>query len=256
MTKNNLPIIRGLTKVRNEEHIIKDTLDNWAPFCTGGIYIYDDVSEDKTVQICSDHPAVAGIIEGKVWDPHREKAEYVNRQRILEAAQKESGPDDWFVYFDADEHIYDFENFDLFYKENVGAIACRLFDVYITPEDVEKSYLERKWVGPEYRTIPFFFKNSPQLKYYYNDQRIVDLPPRIEIPIHGDIKHYGKGFSVEQWEQTCDYYIRWWPKYADKWMKRKGKAVHHGESDFGNKLVKWEDRLQGFSLEDKPYGKN
>jgi len=26
-------------------------------------------------------------------------------------------------------------------------------------------------------------------------------------------------------------------------------------SDFGNRLIKWNDRDRGFSLEDKPYGK-
>lgn len=250
----SLPIIRGLTKVRNEAHIIKDTLDNWAPFCTGGIYIYDDVSDDQTVKIISEHDSVAGLIEGKFWDPNREKADYVNRQRILEAAQKEAGPDDWFVYFDADEHLYNFENYALFSDPLVKAIACRLYDVYITPDDVDKVYSERQLVGPEYRTIPFFFKNSTWLRYDSPDQRIVHLEPGIQIPIHGSIKHYGKGFSVEQWEQTCDYYIKWWPKYAEKWRKRKGKAIHDGVSDFGNKLIPWENRLQGFSLEKQPYG--
>jgi len=85
----------------------------------------------------------------------------------------------------------------------------------------------------------------------------VTLPPNVgNIPIHGDIKHYGKGFSVDQWEKTCDYYIKFWPKYSDKWRKRKGKAIHEDVSDFGNKLIKWTDRDKGFSLEDQVYGKN
>ena len=55
---NKTPTIIGLTKVRNEAHIMKDTLDKWAEFCTGGIYVYDDVSTDLTVDICKKHPAV------------------------------------------------------------------------------------------------------------------------------------------------------------------------------------------------------
>ena len=77
----------------------------------------------------------------------------------------------------------------------------------------------------------------------------------IQIPIHGDIKHFSKGFSVEEYEKTCQYYIGW-PKYSEKWRKRVGKAIKVDMlSDFGNKLIKWKDRLQGFSLETQSYGK-
>lgn len=254
---DKLPTIRGLMKVRNEAATIKDTLDNWASFCTGGIYIYDDVSTDKTVEICRAHPAVKEVILGVWWDPDREKAEWFNRQAVLARAQQDAGPEDWFVYFDADEHIHNFTAYELFETPGVKAIACRLYDFYITPEDVDLNYKKRKWIGPEFRTIPFFFKNSKFLRYQHPDQRIVDLEPGIQIPIHGDIKHYGKGYSVEQWEATCDYYIRYWPKYADKWRKRKGKAIHaDGQSDFGNKLILWTDRQRGFSLENQTYGRN
>lgn len=255
---DSLPRIIGLTKVRNESAILKDTLDNWSRICTGGIYVLDDVSDDSTVAIAKAHPNVKAVVELESWDPDREKAEWFNREMILRRAQQDAGPDDWFVYFDADEHLYGFEQVQLFNDPEVRAIACRLYDFYITPEDVEKSYTEREWIGPEYRTIVFFFRNHPALRYHLPDQRVVTLPDDIgRIPIHGDIKHYGKGFSVEQWEATCQYYIKYWPKYADKWRKRVGKAVKEDMlSDFGNRLVKWKDRDKGFSLEDQPYGKN
>lgn len=250
------PVIRGLVKVRNESHIIKDTLDKWAEFCTGGIYVYDDVSSDNTVEICRDHPAVKDVIEGDFWDPAREKAEWFNRQMALTRAQQDAGPDDWFVYFDADEHPYNFDKFELFHSDHVKAIAMRLYDIYITPEDEHEPYKKRKWIGPEYRTIIFFFKNSSYLNYSLPDQREVMLEPGLEIPIHGDIKHYGKGFSVYHWEETCDYYISHWPKYSDKWRQRKGKAIKKDmKSDFGNPLILWSDRDKGFTLEDKTYGK-
>lgn len=256
MLPNKLPVIRGLMKVRNEELIIKDTLDRWAEICTGGIYIYDDVSSDKTVEIALAHPSVKAVVQGDYWDPDREKAEWFNRQRVLERAQQDAARDDWFVYFDCDEHLYNFTEFNLFTRPDVKAIACRLYDFYITPEDKDLSYLKREWIGPEFRTIVFFFRNSQYISYDKPDQRIVNLEPGIHIPIHGDIKHYGKSISVDQWEKTCDYYIRFWPKYSDKWRKRKGRAVHEGFSDFGNPLIKWKDRARGFSLENKIYGRN
>ncbi len=254
-----LPKIIGLMKMRNEQAILKDTLDNWATVCTGGIYIVDDVSSDRSVEIARAHPAVKDVIELEYWDADREKAEWFNRQLALTRAKQDVGEEDcWFVYFDADEHLYNFEQYELFNDPAISAIACRLYDFYITPEDRDESYKKREYVGPEYRTIVFFFRNSPHLRYHLPDQRIVTLPPGIgNIPIHGDIKHYGKGFSVEQWEATCDYYIRFWPKYADKWRKRKGLAVKEDMlSDFGNRLVKWKDRDKGFPLEIQTYGKN
>lgn len=256
--KINAPKIIGLTKVRNEADIIRDTLDKWGEICTGGIYVYDDVSSDSTRDICRAHPAVKDVIEGAFWDADREKAEWFNRQVVLERAKQFADKDTWFVYFDADEHLYNFNEWGLFQNPDVNAIACRLYDFYITPADVDKRYSEREWIGPEFRTIVFFFRNLPGIRYHMPDQRIVSLPDGSgNIPIHGDIKHYGKGFSVAHWEATCDYYIRFWPKYADKWRKRKGQAIHaEGVSDFGNKLIKWSDRGAGFSLEAQSYGKN
>lgn len=252
------PHIIGLTKVRNESAILKDTLDRWAPFCTGGIYVYDDKSDDDTVAIARAHPAVKDVVEGTFWDPDREKAEWVNRQSILVRAKQAATEQTWFVYFDADEHPYNFEDYGLFNNPDVNAIAMRLYDIYITPEDVDKPYTEREWIGPEFRTIIFFFRNLPNIRYHLPDQRIVTLPENVGlVPIHGDIKHYGKSVSVQHWEDTCQYYIRHWPKYADKWRKRKGHAVHEDYlSDFGNKLIKWHDRKAGFSLEAQVYGKN
>lgn len=255
--------IFGLVKVRNESQIIQNTLDHWGKICSGGIIVYDDCSDDNTVEICEKHPAVKEVIRGTFWDPDREQAEFVNRQKALMLAKTLAGPDDWFVYFDADERLY-FNAWELFFKEDVKAIACRLYDVYITPEDKDlppDEFEKRKWVGPEFRTIVFFFKNSPYLSYDKPDQRIVNLESGIKIPIEGIIKHYGKGISIDHWEATCDYYINFWPKYAAKWELRKGKAVKDDfNSDFGNKLIRFNDVLSGkeigFSLENTPYGKN
>jgi len=147
------------------------------------------------------------------------------------------------------------------FQENVDAIACRLYDIYITPIDAkEPDHNKREWVGPEFRTIVFFFKNSDYLKYDKPDQRIVNLNPDAYVPISGVVKHFGKGLSVEHWDETCRYYIDFWPKYSAKWEKRLGKAVKKDyKSDFDNQLIKFKDVLHGkeigFPLEIQPYGK-
>jgi hypothetical protein len=238
----------GLTKVRNEAEIIRDTLDHWGKICTGGIYVYDDVSKDQTVAICQSHPAVRGLIRGKTRDADRERAEWSCWQRVLELGQQNADPDDWFVYFDADERFF-LQHQLLFHEPGVAAIACKLFDVYITPEDVDKSYPERMWVEPEYRVIVFFFKNSQYLKYSIPDQREVSLEPGAKIALAGVIKHFGKAISVQQWEETCDYYIRNFPRYSEKWLARKGKAIKYDyRSDTGHPLVKFQDILSGAEL--------
>jgi glycosyltransferase involved in cell wall biosynthesis len=239
--------IFGLTKIRNEEAIIKDTLDNWGQICDE-IYVVDDASTDRTVEICQVHPKVKKVQVVSEWDTDRERAEWVNRQLALTMAQEKATPEDWFCYFDADEQLYDFTDWDLFKKYEL--ISCQLFDIYITPKDVDKSYQQRKWMGPEFRVIPFFFKNSPYLRYWMPDQRVITYDPAVKSVRHGFVKHYSKGISIEQYEATCRYYIDYWPKYSEKWKNRVGKAVKTDMlSDFGNKLIKWKDRDTGFLLQ-------
>ena len=53
-------MIAGITKVRNEAHIIQQTLDNWSQYCDQ-IFVYDDASDDGTPDICNEHPAVVEV---------------------------------------------------------------------------------------------------------------------------------------------------------------------------------------------------
>jgi glycosyltransferase involved in cell wall biosynthesis len=225
--------MRGITKIRNEEGIIGDTLDRWYEICEGGIHVYSDCSTDNTVDICKKHPAVVEVITSDFYDPDRERAEWYNRNALLNSARRFMENGEWVVYFDGDEHPY---NVDLS-KLTGDACSLALYDVYITPEDVGKTYEDRLWVGPEKRDIPFFFRLRPWSNYHVPDQRI--MAHMGESPVIGRCKHFGKGFSVEQWEQKCDYYsTTFGPKYAKKWAKRRGKAVHT-LSDFGNELIKF-----------------
>lgn len=235
----------GIALIRNEEAIIQNTLDHVAEF-VDAIYIYDDCSTDNTVAICEAHPKVKGIIKGTMWDPSpmgRRRAEGTLRQRVNQLAIRNGAK--WIYYFDADEYI---EFRASMFKHN--AYYFRLFDFYITPEDINTPYLERKWMGPEYRDIPMVFKVHPQLRFTQRVPKhyfVNKYESRFgEVVFGGYVKHYGKAITVEEWEETCEYYTkhRWkgiQPTLQKRWEDRKGKAVHT-VSDFGRPLIEWYER--------------
>lgn len=234
----------GLIRVRNEEKIIKDTLEHLSRFCTGGIFVYDDCSTDNTPSICEEHPSVLKVIHGKNWDKDRARAEFENRATVLNEAKKTANENDWFVYIDADERIeYDWTDIYNLSSDVIG-IRMRLFDFYITKEDVNEPYYNRKYIGPEYRDILIAFRNLPTLRYDTLDQREVTLGTEGKVIQEGFVRHYGKAVSVEEWEKTCEYYSKYFPMYSEKWEKRKGKAIHNKYSDFGNELITWDEKEQ------------
>lgn len=237
--------IVGLTRVRNESEIMQDTLDHMSTFCTGGIYVFDDVSTDNTVAICKAHPAVRGIVENKVHQKDRDLANTENRQRLwLYAKQFIDISCDWVIYMDADERVeFDFTQLEV---TRLDAYKFRLFDFYITPEDLELRYDQRRWCGPEYRDILFLFRASCIKGWIAQAARQPDLSSK-KIKVEGYVKHYGKAISVEQWEETCDYYsgssFPVQKSMRPKWLARKGKAVHKdGVSDFGWPLIEWHEK--------------
>ncbi|MBI5677704.1 MAG: methyltransferase domain-containing protein, partial [Planctomycetes bacterium] len=233
--------IIGLTVVRNEEEIINETLDHLARFCTGGIYVYDDASTDKTAEICVSHPAVKEVIKGMVWDPEREMAQTRNRGKVLKLAQQFASPEDWFVYVDGDELIeFDWNKLYRYPKEVIG-VRMKLYDYYITEEDKHIDFHKRKYLGPEYRKILMVYRNLDTLSFHHPCQREVFLGSSGMVVDDGYVKHYGKSVSIQQWEATCTYYINYLPRFREKWEKRRGKAVHT-ISDFGNKLITWREK--------------
>ena len=237
-----IPKVYGMLRVRNESKIVNDTLDYMSDFCTGGIVVYDDCSEDDTEEICKNHPSVIEVVNGTNWDSDRARAEFENRASLLSAVKNYAHQIDWLVHQDADERIeFDWTQLQSL-DDDVIAIKMKLYDYYITEEDADKKYTERNWLGPEYREIVMAFRNLPTLSYNSPDQREVTLGMNGTIIVNGYVKHYGKAISIEDWEKKCDYYANHFPMYSEKWKNRKGKAVHKNLSDFGRDLITWNEK--------------
>jgi len=233
----------GITRVRNEASIIADTIYHFLEYCNH-IILYDDCSEDDTVALA--RQAGKGsitIIQGRRWITDRVAEETRHRDLLLHKAARLGA--EWCLYFDADERLIG--NLP---KLKGDGFRFRLFDGYMTqsrqvPYDYCRRFrklvdLKRMW-GPEYRDILMLFRTESS-RYIGLDQR--------EPVVHGSVsladikvKHFGKCLSVEHWEETCDYYATYFPKrYKQKWLARKGKAIHT-HSDFGRELLTWQELI-------------
>jgi glycosyltransferase involved in cell wall biosynthesis len=227
--------ISAISRVRNEEHVIKDTLDHVANL-VDDIYIYDDCSTDNTPDICESHPSVKKVIRGTEWadtSQGRDVSEGVDRQKPYIEAMKSPDKPDYIYCFDADEFA-DFDGIDFTHDY----YRLRLFNFYATEEDKDKTWKERVYMGPEYRDITMLFKPTPRVRF--GDREPGGLGGNGLRA--GYVKEYGKAFSEKEWEDTCDYYINYFPRWSRKWQARKGKFIHTN-SDFGRPLIKWEDRF-------------
>lgn len=223
-------MIVGITRIRNEALILEDTLLHFLARCDR-IVIYDDCSTDESVEIARSFEAVS-VIEGRRWESDQWRAETRHRAKCLDAAKGA----DMVLCFDADERLCG----EL--PEAGGGWRFALYDGYLTPDycepyrDGRLQDLPRMW-GPERRDILMYFDPRPA-RY----ERPGSREPQFDGEIRqADVKvrHYGKCLSIEHWEETCDFYVRCFPQWAEKWRRRKGKAIHTA-SDFGQPLVEWE----------------
>lgn len=229
--------IVAISRVRNEEEIIKHTLMHVSEFADV-IIILDDCSTDNTYQICTHFPEVKKIIRKNTWVSNpliRSRLEGTHRTELYKEALKYNP--EWIYVFDADEFAY-FEDI----KFDKDAYKLKLWDYYITPDDVNEKWYKRTKIGCEYREILMLFRPHHKIRFL---SRSPVLPIRYRIETQGSVKHYGKAISVEEWERTCNYYInhRTINGFKQRWTKRIGKAVHT-KSDFGNDLILWEERFK------------
>ena len=237
--------IIGLMRERNEELLLKDSLDHLAQF-VDAIIVFDDASTDKSVEIAKAHPSVIEVIENKKWrGTNRVWEETSNRQMLLSRAKRYNPK--WFFYCDADERFEgDIRNYLLNEcPQDVSSVRVSLFDAYITSGD-KKPYRQgdsllnfRTYFGPERRDILMIWRNHRGAKFVVKDAREPQLSEGSQI-VRFHCQHYGKSLSIEHWEETCDYYVEYFPKYRQKWLDRKGKAVHE-KSDFSRELYNWKN---------------
>lgn len=248
--KNPVKIV-GLVREKNESLILRDTLESLGKIVDGFV-ILDDNSSDDSVRIAKEFDNCLAIIHHKkTVDGDRSMEESIHRQWLLDVG-KEYNPD-WLFYQDADERVEDGENVRKFMLENIDnsqllGIRFSLFDAYMTVDDCEgfvvgkKLFDFRKFFGQERRDILMAWKNTPSATFKTRpDMREPGCVDEEKILTRFYVQHYGKSLSIEQWEETCDYYIAHFPGYAQKWKARKGKAIHDGVSDFGSALMTWEE---------------
>lgn len=242
-TKANKDIkIVGITRVRNEELILQDTLNHIGEIADI-IIALDDDSSDKTKSILKANKKVVKIISKVKWVPERVEQETEHRKILFEEAKKFNP--EWVFYFDADERFQIEREQLLKLPNNVDGVRVQLYDAYITQDDVQpykkgdNLWNFRRYFGPECRDILMVFR-------CYDGIEFVGLDSREPVGCKNTVtmfycQHYGKAISIEQWEETCDYYSRYFPEpYASKWESRKSKAIHT-KSDFDTDLIRWDE---------------
>lgn len=234
----------GLMRVRNAGDLLGDSLDHLSAVCDE-VFVFDDASEDDSVDVARRHPVVRDVIGFSTWDPNQQWVQSVQRHVLFEYA-KEKGKNPWFLYLDADERIVLDPALVRAIPPGTLGFTFRLFDFYLTPDDhapYQRGNVlaeSRTWCGPEYRDILMaFHRDAATFPVSGECVREPALAgPRARI---GSCRHYGKAISVADWERKCTHYERHVPRYAAKWAARRGRAIHT-TSDFGAPLVTWENR--------------
>lgn len=249
LTGNHLLV--GITRVRNESLILRDALD-YVGAHVDAIVAYDDASTDDTSDILYNHPKVALIIQNALWESDivgRPLTETRDRDLLLQVARSRLNFE-WTLCFDADErlvgNIRDFLGHAVTTK--CDGVRIQLFDAYMTPDDhapfVHGQALLgfRRFFGPERRDILMLWRNMPHVHFAGQIAREPTGVDRVVTDFY--CQHYGKAISLEQWEETCDYYVKYFPfeTYGRKWLARKGQAIHT-QSDFSRPLFEWGSTL-------------
>lgn len=104
-----MPRVIGLLRVKNEKMLVDEQINHLASLCDQ-VYVYDDGSQDGTLEIIQNHPKVTAYVSNPSSKPSRlprkdrlmlseKNMELVNFARKKGDLTKE----DWFIYTDVDE---------------------------------------------------------------------------------------------------------------------------------------------------------
>lgn len=246
------PKITLISRLRNEELLLPDFLNHLDPFINEAFF-FDDCSQDSSYEILRAYPKTKFIIRNNFHSRDQQFIQTTQRHLLLELVKKNTS-NDFLLLAEPDEHIeFNFDKLEEYDKQGVNGIFFKLFDAYLTPKDKapykkrQKLWNFRKYFGPEMREIGFLFRKD---KAKYDLTMPGQRQPNIigKTIVDGYVQHYGKAMSVKDWEEKCDYYIHSMPMLSKKWQDRKGKAIKKDyKSDFGRKLLMWDDIISGES---------
>jgi len=242
LRSNSIARIAGITRVRNESKIIKSTLDHYSQFCNEGIWVFDHNSSDNTAEICKSHPSVRQVITQDFVEKNPWVSQGGHRTFLLRHAMKSDA--DWFFCFDADERAeIDLSLIDF---AAVDAVRLRVFDFYITPGDVDHHWLDRLWMGPEYRDILMLFRKSRIDRFGCREPELLSGSV---VTCCGYVRHYGKAMSMDEWERKCDGGTqRSGLSVKARQYMRYLTLVAHFYGKYAQ-LITWEDReIKGVSI--------
>ena len=158
----------GITRIRNEALILRDTLD-YVGKHVDAIVAYDDASTDRTLEILGGHPqSRSDRDKSVVGNGHRGTPDCRGRHRgLLLQTAREHLQFDWMFCFDADERVTgDLREFmERTHSGDYDGVRVQLFDAYMTPGDhapyqADRELLGfRRFFGPERRDILMLWRN-------------------------------------------------------------------------------------------------
>ena len=181
----------GITRVRNEALILRDTLD-YVGKHVDAIVAYDDASTDRTLEILGEHPKVALVVTNRSWEANieaRRIAEGRHRGLLLQTA-REHLQFDWIFCFDPDERVTgDLRGFiEGTHSGDYDGVRIQLFDAYMTPGDhapyqADRELLGfRRFFGPERRDILMLWRNRLEFIFAKREPAGVEHVDRSLLP--------------------------------------------------------------------------
>jgi hypothetical protein len=232
-------------RIRNEWPLLRGLLASLAGACDEA-WILDDASEDLIPPALLKMLPRVTVLRAERWSGEGGRfGEGEQRDHLLQRIKRGSTCG-WILQLDADERLDRPRAVrELASRSDVDGWILPLVDYYITPEDEHvKDELDpgrvRSWHGIETRWTMCLFRTTRWLYVSRGDVREPQGLSRSRVARSSDctIEHFGKSVSVAEFERKANFYVEHYPHYREKWMARRGGAVHAGVSDFGTPLVR------------------